>query len=96
VSDPTRKKTLLSAVETAQSTGCHFNAPDPARLPRGAVAEPGREHLLRRKSVIVRSRHNSAVPEWVVGPKAVSQWHKVIAALQPRVCWLKPMAGSFD
>ena len=75
-------------VTAAQAAGVAavLDAPDRLRLPKGFAAGDG-DHLIRRKSVIVRGGV-LPYPDRVFGPEAVAGWRTIVAALAPFAQWL--------
>jgi uncharacterized protein (TIGR02453 family) len=77
---------LLAAVAEAEAAGSRWDAPDLRRLPSGTTADPDWEHLLRRKSVILRGE--MPLPDWLFTPQAVPELTRLAAAHLPLLAWL--------
>lgn len=86
VADPAAREALLAAAQEAEAVGCGWDAPDLKRLPAGLTAEAEWEHLLRRKSVILRGTR--PLPGWLFTPEAVPQIEALAAAHLPLLAWL--------
>lgn len=87
VADPADRARLLEAAETAQAAGADWDAPDLKRLPKGFEAEPGWEHLLRRKSVILHGE-TPGLPAWLSTPRCLAEIERLGAAHLPLLGWL--------
>lgn len=79
---------LLSALKSAEAVQSTLDAPDLARVPKGYAAEPGWDHLLRRKSLIVRTQSDLAPPDWLFTPEAPERLAAIIRAHLPVLSWL--------
>lgn len=93
VRDPSRRAPLLRAIAAAEAAGCGFGPPDLARLPRGATADAEWEHLLRRKSFVLRTRAPLPLPEAVFTPDAPAVLAATAARLAPVAHWLAVLDG---
>jgi uncharacterized protein (TIGR02453 family) len=78
---------LLDAAAQAEAAGSSWDAPDLKRLPAGLAAAPEWEHLLRRKSVILRGQ-TTALPDWLFAPECVPRLAALIGAHLPLLTWL--------
>lgn len=87
VQDPAERAALLAAAAAAESVGARWDTPDLKRLPRGFPADPDWEHLLRRKSVILRGE-TTGLPPWLSTPGAVAEIERLAAAHLPLLAWL--------
>lgn len=86
---PSSRSDLQVALAQAGSVGCTIDPPELTRLPKGFEAEPAWEHLLRRKSVIVRTQAELALPDWLFTPQAVGEIAGKVASLVPLLHWLQ-------
>ena len=93
VCDPGDRAALLAATARAEDAGSHWDAPDLKRVPPGFGAAPGWDHLLRRKSVIVRGEI-AGLPDWLFTPAAPAELGRLIDAHRPLLAWLlRPQDG---
>lgn len=88
VLDPDRRATLLRHVAHAEAQGCTFDPPDLARLPRGMAGAPEWEHLLRRRSFVLRTREPRPLPEALFHAAAPDLLAGIAAGLAPVALWL--------
>lgn len=79
---------LIKALDAAKSVGSVLDEPDLARVPKGFAADPAWDHLLRRKSLIVRTRENLAAPEWLFTGEAPERLAAITRAHLPLLAWL--------
>jgi uncharacterized protein (TIGR02453 family) len=87
VADPADRARLLKAAEAAWAVGSEWDAPDLKRLPKGFEADADWEHLLRRKSVILRGE-TAGLPDWLPTPRCTAEVERLAAAQLPLVGWL--------
>lgn len=87
VADPAARAALLEAEARAAAAGSSWTAPDLKRAPAGLTGDPEWEHLLRRKSVILRGA-TASLPEWLFTPDAPAELGKLIDAHRPLLGWL--------
>lgn len=87
VADPADRAALQAAAAQAEAVGSRWDAPDLKRLPAGLSADPDWEHLLRRKSVILRGA-TEGLPDWLFTADAIAQLSRLIAAHLPLLGWL--------
>lgn len=87
VTDPADRARLLQAAEAARAVGSEWDAPDLKRLPKGFEADPDWEHLLRRKSVILRGE-TTGLPAWLSTPRCAPEIERLAAAHLPLLGWL--------
>ncbi len=87
VTDPADRARLLGAVETAKAVGSDWDEPDLKRLPKGFEAAPDWEHLLRRKSVILRGE-TRGLPDWLSTPRSLAEIERLSSAHLPLLGWL--------
>lgn len=87
VSDPFRRAEFLELLQRAARVGADLDPPELARAPKGHAPAPW-DDLIRRKSVIFRSREELAYPDWLLGLEAVEGWRQIISALAPASHWL--------
>lgn len=79
---------LLAAIDAAKAVGSDLDPPDLARAPRGFVADPTWDHLLRRKGLIVRTQRELPVPDWLMSSGAGTGLAGIIRAHLPLIAWL--------
>ncbi|MBL9052706.1 MAG: DUF2461 domain-containing protein [Tabrizicola sp.] len=79
---------LVSALESAEAVQSTLDAPDLARVPKGYAAEPDWNHLLRRKSLIVRTQTDLPPPDWLFTPEAPERLAAIARAHLPLLAWL--------
>ena len=84
---PAERAALLAAAEAATGIGARWDAPDLKRLPKGHEADPDWEHLLRRKSVILRGEMRGP-PGWLFTPGCAAEIERLAAAHLPLLAWL--------
>ena len=89
VCNPALRTSLQAALQKAKSVGCTPDEADLKRLPKPYPTEPEWEHLLRRKSVIVRTQADIPLPDWLFAPTALQGITDLVAALAPLVHWLQ-------
>lgn len=87
VLDPGDRDALLAAAARAETAGSVWDAPDLKRLPAGLTAGPEWEHLMRRKSVILRGV-SEGLPDWLFTAEAVPRLGALVAAHLPLLGWL--------
>ncbi|MFC2967474.1 TIGR02453 family protein [Acidimangrovimonas pyrenivorans] len=87
VQDPEDRAALLAAAARAEAVGSRWDAPDLKRLPKGMEAEADWEHLLRRKSVILRGE-TAGLPDWLFTADCLAGLDRLIAAHRPLLGWL--------
>ena len=93
VCDGAGRAGLEAALAVARGVGAVLDAPDLKRVPRGYDPAPW-DHLIRRKSVIVRRDGDVGLPDWLHGPGAVTGWMAIVGALVPLVRWLQPITAA--
>ena len=74
---------LLDAVAAANRVGSTFGQPDLARVPKGFAGEPDWEHLLRRKSLILRTQTETPAPDWLFSSEAPERLAAIARAHLP-------------
>jgi uncharacterized protein (TIGR02453 family) len=84
---PATRADFQACLDQAAQVGCILDPPDLARPPRGFEATDW-DHLIRRKSVIVRSQTDQALPDWLFTAAAIEHFSQIIAALAPLIQWL--------
>jgi uncharacterized protein (TIGR02453 family) len=87
VQQPADRAALLEAAARAEAAGSCWDAPDLKRLPKGLEAGADWEHLLRRKSVILRGE-TTGLPDWLFTPDCPAGLETLIAAHLPLLGWL--------
>ena len=87
IADPEQRRALLAAASTAEAVGSVWDTPELKRLPKGYESEPDWQHLLRRKSVILRGS-SADLPDWLFTPDCVPKLQEVIGAHLPLLGWL--------
>ncbi len=85
--DARHRARLTKAAEAAGTVGSVWDEPDLKRLPRGYETAEEWEHLLRRKSVILRGE-TKGLPGWLHTPRAVGEIERLAAAHLPLLDWL--------
>ncbi|HLQ18805.1 MAG TPA: DUF2461 domain-containing protein [Tabrizicola sp.] len=88
ICDPEERGRLQAALEVAQSVASEIDPPDLARVPKGYVAAPDWDHLLRRKGMIVRTQANQPSPDWLFTAEAPDRLAAITAAHLPLLAWL--------
>ncbi len=86
--DRAERQRLLAAVAQATAAGCSFGAPDLARLPKGYDASGDWEHLLRRKSLVMRTMQDNSIPAWIFTGDCADQLMAITRHLMPLIRWL--------
>lgn len=86
--DPVQRALLLTALDAARQEGSDLDPPDLARVPKGYVAGPDWDHLLRRKGLIVRTQTPRAAPDWLFTPDAPERLATITRAHLPLLAWL--------
>ncbi|MDH3264611.1 MAG: DUF2461 domain-containing protein, partial [Paracoccaceae bacterium] len=79
VTDRADRARLLEAAEAARAGGSDWDEPDLKRLPKGFEAGPDWEHLLRRKSVILRGE-TPGLPAWLSTPRCLAEIERLAEA----------------
>lgn len=79
---------LLRAVTRAKGVECDFDPPELKRLPKGYEADGDWEHLLRRKSFVMRTRRGQPAPDWMFSDECVNRIMGITRALVPLLRWL--------
>lgn len=87
VHEPKDRAALLAAAAAAEAVGSAWDPPELKRLPAGLSADPDWEHLLRRKSVILRGR-TEALPGWLFTPDCLPELQRLTEAHLPLLAWL--------
>ncbi|MFM2356741.1 MAG: hypothetical protein RLZZ528_2477 [Pseudomonadota bacterium] len=77
---------LLRAAAEIEALGGQWDAPDLKRVPQGFDAAPDWDHLLRRKSVILRG--SMPLPDWLFTPDALWHLEAILDAHLPLLGWL--------
>ncbi len=85
---PHDRVALLGALEAAEQVQSVLDPPDLARVPKGFDAAPDWDHLLRRKSLIVRTQAPLPAPDWLFTPVAPGRLAMIIQAHLPLLDWL--------
>lgn len=78
---------LMAALAAAQAVGSRLDPPELARVPKGHAAAEW-DHLLRRKSLIVRTQEDFAPPDWLFSGAAVEGLAGIVRAHLPVLDWL--------
>ena len=84
---------FVKALKLAESTGCELGPPELKKLPKELPQDTGRDDLLRRKSVVVRTFEHEASPEKVLGSKGMDWFADVARKLAPMDDWLATHLG---
>jgi uncharacterized protein (TIGR02453 family) len=88
ICDPAGRRALLAALDQAAEVGSTLDAPDLARTPKGYEAQPDWDHLLRRKSLIARTRTSLPPPGWLFTAAAPERLAAIARAHLPLLGWL--------
>jgi uncharacterized protein (TIGR02453 family) len=88
ICDPVQRGQLLTALDTAGQVDSTLDPPDLARVPKGYVADPVWDHLLRRKSLIVRTQTPRTTPDWLFSTDAPDRLAAITRAHLPLLAWL--------
>ena len=86
--DPKDRAEFLSAIAMADTAGCTFAKPDLVNVPKGFIADGDWEHLLRRKSFVVRTIVDQEMPDWIRTDQATPEIMKLANAVSPFLAWL--------
>jgi uncharacterized protein (TIGR02453 family) len=87
VCDDTERQALLRAAARIEAIGGRWDEPDLKRTPPGFEAGPEWNHLLRRKSVILRG--SIPLPDWLFTPDALQQVEAMLDAHLPLIEWME-------
>ena len=87
VCNPTERALLQDLLDQAAAVGAHLLPPDLTRVPKGFDPAPW-DHLIRRKSLIVRTGPDLPHPDYLFGLGAVEGLMAVVRALAPLCNWL--------
>jgi uncharacterized protein (TIGR02453 family) len=88
ICDPADRARLLAALGQAATVHSTLDPPDLARVPKGYLADPDWAHLLRRKSLIVRTQSDLPPADWLFTPEAPMRLAAIIRAHLPLLEWL--------
>ncbi len=88
ICDPNDRAGLIAAQAYAEAIGCEWDAPDLKRLPSGFEADGDWEHLLRRKSFVMRTLDDPALPDWIRTPDCADRIMDLTRACLPLIAWL--------
>lgn len=88
ICDPEDREGLLQALESAAAVQSVLGAPDLARVPKGYDAAPDWDHLLRRKSLIVRTQTDVPPPDWLFTSEAPERLAGIARAHLPLLGWI--------
>lgn len=94
ISDPADRAGLLDAIAQAKVSGCEFDAPDLVKLPKGFKADGDWEHLLRRKTIVMRTLKDQVLPDWSRKIQAVDHIVGIARQLNPLLAWLAGQGGA--
>jgi uncharacterized protein (TIGR02453 family) len=88
--DPAARAAFLALAAKAEALGESLGPPDLARLPKAFAGEAGDwTHLLRRKSIVMRTRGATPLPDWLFGPECLAGLEALVADLAPLALWLQ-------
>jgi uncharacterized protein (TIGR02453 family) len=90
--DGAERAALMSAAAAAEAAGSRWDPPDLKRMPKGYAASADWEHLLRRKSVILRG--TIPLPDWLHDTRALPRLCGLIEAHLPLLRWLADRRGG--
>ncbi|MBL9051486.1 MAG: DUF2461 domain-containing protein [Tabrizicola sp.] len=88
ICDPKDRARLLKALDAAEAVQSTLDPTELARVPKGYEADPEWDHLLRRKSLIVRTQTNLPPPDWLFTAQAPEQLAAIARAHLPLLAWL--------
>ena len=88
ICDPGARSRLLAALGAAETVQSILDQPDLARVPKGFDPAPDWDHLLRRKSLIVRTQADLPPPDWLFTPEVPERLATVARAHLPLLAWL--------
>lgn len=88
ICDDGQRSHLLAALDAAGQMGSDLDPPDLARVPKGYDADPGWDHLLRRRNLIVRTQGPRGAPDWLFTPDAPDRLATITRAHLPLLAWL--------
>jgi len=88
ICDDRDRRDLLAALEAAAKVHSVLDEPDLARVPKGYAADPAWDHLLRRKSLIVRTQSELPLPDWLFTPAAPERLAAISRAHLPLLAWI--------
>lgn len=88
ICEPADRARLLAAIDAAGAVQSRLDPPDLTRLPQGYAAAPDWDHLLRRKSLIVRTEADLPPPRWLFTPEAPARLAEIARAHLPFLGWL--------
>lgn len=88
ICDPKDRARLLKALDAAEAVQSTLDPPELARVPKGYEADPEWDHLLRRKSLIVRTQTNLPPPDWLFTAQAPERLAAIARAHLPLLAWL--------
>jgi uncharacterized protein (TIGR02453 family) len=88
ICDAGERTGLLAALAQAAEVQSLLDPPDLARVPKGYAADPAWDHLLRRKSVIMRTQSDLPPPDWLFTPEAPRGLAHLVRAHLPLLAWL--------
>ena len=87
ISQPQQRGELTELLSQAAQIGATLGEPDLVKVPRGYQPQPW-DHLLRRRSIIARTRAEIPHPAWVFTPEAGQHWLGILETLAPLTLWL--------
>lgn len=88
ICDPKDRARLMQALEAAEAVQSTLDPPELVRIPKGYAAAPDWDHLLRRKSLIVRTQTNLPPPDWLFTPAAPDKLAAITRAHLGVMDWL--------
>jgi uncharacterized protein (TIGR02453 family) len=88
ICDPRDRKQLMAALETAEAVQSTLDPPDLARAPKGFLADPDWDHLLRRRNLIARTQTDLSPPDWLFTAEAPECLAAIARAHLPLLGWL--------
>lgn len=87
ICDPEDRARLLQALKAAAAEQSTLDPPDLARVPKGYDTGPDWDHLLRRKSLIVRTQTDLPPPDWLFTADAPDRLAAIIRGHLPVLEW---------
>lgn len=92
--DTGKRAEFLAGLARAEALGESLGEPELARVPKGWEPEESWAHLLRRKSVVIRTQDDPPHPDWLFGPGCVSRLAAMASDLAPLARWLQANAAG--
>ncbi len=94
MTDAPSRALLMAALQAAERVGSRIDPSELARVPKGFAPAADWDHLLRRKSLIVRTQDHLPQPDWLFSPDAPAQLAGIVRAHLPLIAWLLTGRGE--